>query len=163
MRRLDTHLDGPILLEPDVHGDARGFFLETARANTLAELGVTDSFVQDNQSRSVRGVLRGMQHREWKRWAPSTSTRSRGSGVHEPPSAASDDAATNSTRAVEIPFRSHHERMRSCSSAAGEITVCAEPAAAKTIDDAPAPVSNVVISGRSVCSSHSSAGQAKPK
>ena len=49
MRRLETRLDGPILLEPDVHGDARGFFIETARANTLAELGVTDTFVQDNQ------------------------------------------------------------------------------------------------------------------
>ena len=60
MRRLETRLDGPILLEPDVYGDARGFFLETARASTLAELGVTDTFVQDNQSRSARGVLRGM-------------------------------------------------------------------------------------------------------
>jgi dTDP-4-dehydrorhamnose 3,5-epimerase len=60
MRRLETRLEGPLILEPDVHGDARGFFLETARAGTLAELGVTDSFVQDNQSRSGRGVLRGM-------------------------------------------------------------------------------------------------------
>ena len=38
MRRLETRLEGPILLEPDVHGDARGFFVETARANALAEL-----------------------------------------------------------------------------------------------------------------------------
>jgi dTDP-4-dehydrorhamnose 3,5-epimerase len=60
MRRLETQLDGPILLEPDVHGDARGFFVETARANTLAGVGIADSFVQDNQSRSGRGVLRGM-------------------------------------------------------------------------------------------------------
>jgi len=60
MRRLETRLEGPILLEPDVHGDARGFFLETGRANTLAELGVADSFVQDNHSRSAHGVLRGM-------------------------------------------------------------------------------------------------------
>ena len=60
MRRLETQLEGPILLEPDVHGDARGFFVETARASTLAELGITESFVQDNQSRSARGVLRGM-------------------------------------------------------------------------------------------------------
>jgi dTDP-4-dehydrorhamnose 3,5-epimerase len=49
-----------VLLEPEVHGDARGFFVETARANTLAELGITDDFVQDNQSRSALGVLRGM-------------------------------------------------------------------------------------------------------
>jgi dTDP-4-dehydrorhamnose 3,5-epimerase len=60
MRRLETKLEGPILLEPVVHGDARGFFVETARANTLAELGVTDEFVQDNHSRSGQGVLRGM-------------------------------------------------------------------------------------------------------
>jgi dTDP-4-dehydrorhamnose 3,5-epimerase len=60
VRRLETNLDGPILLEPEVHGDARGFFLETARANVLAELGVTDTFVQDNHSRSAHGVLRGM-------------------------------------------------------------------------------------------------------
>ena len=60
MRRLETELEGPILLEPDVHADSRGFFVETARANVLAELGVTDTWVQDNHSRSSRGVLRGM-------------------------------------------------------------------------------------------------------
>jgi len=60
MRRLETRLEGPILLVPDVHGDARGFFVETARASTLAELGVIDNFVQDNHSRSACGVLRGM-------------------------------------------------------------------------------------------------------
>jgi dTDP-4-dehydrorhamnose 3,5-epimerase len=60
MRRLETRLEGPALLKPDVHGDARGFFVETARVNTLAGLGVTDEFVQDNQSRSGYGVLRGM-------------------------------------------------------------------------------------------------------
>ena len=60
MRRLTSSLEGPILIEPDVHGDARGFFLETARANVLAELGITDSFVQENHSRSAHGVLRGM-------------------------------------------------------------------------------------------------------
>jgi dTDP-4-dehydrorhamnose 3,5-epimerase len=62
MRRLDTNLDGPILLEPEVHGDARGFFLETARANVLAELGITDTFVQHNHSRSAHAVLRGMHY-----------------------------------------------------------------------------------------------------
>jgi dTDP-4-dehydrorhamnose 3,5-epimerase len=60
MRRLATRLEGPVLLEPTVHGDARGFFLETFRASTLAELGVHDEWVQDNHSRSARGVLRGM-------------------------------------------------------------------------------------------------------
>ena len=60
MRRLDTRLDGTVLLEPTVHGDARGFFLESYRATVWAEHGVDDAFVQDNHSRSGRGVLRGM-------------------------------------------------------------------------------------------------------
>jgi dTDP-4-dehydrorhamnose 3,5-epimerase len=60
VRRLETTLDGPILLQPEVHRDPRGFFVETARKTTLAELGITDEFVQDNQTRSSHGVLRGM-------------------------------------------------------------------------------------------------------
>jgi dTDP-4-dehydrorhamnose 3,5-epimerase len=60
MRQIETRLDGPILLEPTVHGDARGFFLESYRANVWAQHGIGDVFVQDNHSRSGRGVLRGM-------------------------------------------------------------------------------------------------------
>jgi dTDP-4-dehydrorhamnose 3,5-epimerase len=60
MRLLETRLDGPLLLEPTVHGDARGFFVESYRANVWAQHGVADVFVQDNHSRSARGVLRGM-------------------------------------------------------------------------------------------------------
>jgi dTDP-4-dehydrorhamnose 3,5-epimerase len=60
MRGIDVRLEGPVLLEPTVHGDERGFFLESYRADRLAELGVSDSFVQDNHSRSRRGVVRGM-------------------------------------------------------------------------------------------------------
>jgi dTDP-4-dehydrorhamnose 3,5-epimerase len=60
MELVRTRLDGPVLLEPTVHGDARGFFLESYRANVWAEQGVSDTFVQDNHSRSGRGVLRGM-------------------------------------------------------------------------------------------------------
>jgi dTDP-4-dehydrorhamnose 3,5-epimerase len=60
MRLIDTRLDGLVLVEPVVHGDTRGFFLESYRANVWAEHGVTDTFVQDNHSRSARGVLRGM-------------------------------------------------------------------------------------------------------
>ena len=60
MERIDTRLDGPVMLAPDIHGDARGFFLESYRANVWAEHGVCDAFVQDNHSRSGRGVLRGM-------------------------------------------------------------------------------------------------------
>ena len=60
MHVFKTRLDGPLLLEPTVHGDARGFFVESYRANVWADHGVADTFVQDNHSRSARGVLRGM-------------------------------------------------------------------------------------------------------
>jgi len=60
MTLIDTRLEGTILIEPTVHGDPRGFFLESYRANVWAEYGVGDVFVQDNHSRSRRGVLRGM-------------------------------------------------------------------------------------------------------
>jgi dTDP-4-dehydrorhamnose 3,5-epimerase len=60
MRQLETRLDGPILLAQTVHGDGRGFFLESYRANVWERHGVSDTFVQDNHSRSARGVLRGM-------------------------------------------------------------------------------------------------------
>ena len=60
MQRLETRLDGPLLLQPIVHGDERGFFLETYRRSALAEFGVEDEFVQDNHSRSRGGVARGM-------------------------------------------------------------------------------------------------------
>ena len=60
MQCLPTTLDGPLLLEPAVHGDARGFFLETYRRSALQELGVGEEFVQDNHSRSRQGIVRGM-------------------------------------------------------------------------------------------------------
>src|SRR5262245_26544410 len=60
MRALATSLDGVLLLEPDVHGDDRGFFVETFRANVWAASGVDVVFVQDTHSRSRRGTLRGM-------------------------------------------------------------------------------------------------------
>ncbi len=60
MNRLETRLEGPVLLEPTVHGDSRGFFLETFREARMREAGLTDEWVQDNQSRSAHGVLRGM-------------------------------------------------------------------------------------------------------
>lgn len=60
MRPLRTRLDGPILIEPKVLGDERGFFVETYRRSVLTELGVPEEMVQDNQSRSGRGIVRGM-------------------------------------------------------------------------------------------------------
>jgi dTDP-4-dehydrorhamnose 3,5-epimerase len=60
VERLDTRLDGLVLLAPVMHRDARGFFMETFRADAWAEAGVDTEFVQDNHSRSRRGTLRGM-------------------------------------------------------------------------------------------------------
>ena len=60
MKRLDTRLDGPLLLAPDVFGDQRGFFCETYRRSAFIALGIQEEMVQDNHSRSRRGVVRGM-------------------------------------------------------------------------------------------------------
>ena len=60
MRRLPTRLHGPVLIEPVVHGDARGFLQETYRRDAYADLGLPSEFVQDNHSRSRRGVVRGI-------------------------------------------------------------------------------------------------------
>ena len=60
MERLPTRLDGLVLLAPAVHGDERGFFMETFREEAWAEHGVVGPFVQDNHSRSRRGTLRGI-------------------------------------------------------------------------------------------------------
>jgi dTDP-4-dehydrorhamnose 3,5-epimerase len=62
MQQLQTQLEGPVLVQPKVHGDERGFFVETYRKNAYAELGIGDEFVQDNHSRSRRGVVRGMHY-----------------------------------------------------------------------------------------------------
>jgi dTDP-4-dehydrorhamnose 3,5-epimerase len=59
-RKLETKLDGVVLLEPTVHGDARGFMVETYRCDAWAELGVEIEFVQHNHSRSAKGTLRGL-------------------------------------------------------------------------------------------------------
>jgi len=60
MQRLKTRLEGPILIAPRVFADERGFFCETYRRSSYGELGIADEMVQDNQSRSGKGVLRGM-------------------------------------------------------------------------------------------------------
>jgi dTDP-4-dehydrorhamnose 3,5-epimerase len=59
-RRLPTEIEGVVLIEPTVHGDERGFFVETFRESELEELGIDARFVQDNHSRSGARVLRGI-------------------------------------------------------------------------------------------------------
>lgn len=60
MERLETRLDGPILIAPRVLGDERGFFCETYRREVFAELGIPEEMVQDNHSCSRYGIVRGM-------------------------------------------------------------------------------------------------------
>jgi len=62
MRVIPTPLSGLLLLEPKVFGDARGFFLESYNANTMAELGIREVFVQDNHSYSRKNVIRGLHY-----------------------------------------------------------------------------------------------------
>jgi dTDP-4-dehydrorhamnose 3,5-epimerase len=57
---LPTKLEGPVLLAPKIHRDRRGFFIESYREEVLAGLGVDEEWVQDNHSRSSRGIVRGM-------------------------------------------------------------------------------------------------------
>ena len=59
MKFTKTELPGVIMVEPDVHRDARGFFFESYHAEKYAEGGIAERFVQDNHSRSERGTLRG--------------------------------------------------------------------------------------------------------
>jgi len=62
MNLIETTLPGVLLLEPKVFGDARGFFLESWNRQTFAGLGLDLDFVQDNHSRSAKGVLRGLHY-----------------------------------------------------------------------------------------------------
>jgi len=60
MNVTETKLAGVLIIEPKVFGDARGFFKETFQAERYREAGVEYTFVQDNYSRSQKGVLRGL-------------------------------------------------------------------------------------------------------
>ena len=60
MNIIETSIPDLVILEPRVFGDDRGFFLESWNADTFASLGLDLNFVQDNHSRSAKGVLRGL-------------------------------------------------------------------------------------------------------
>ena len=63
MKAIPTAIAGPLILEPKVFGDARGFFMESYNARVFHEAtGLDVSFVQDNHSRSGKGVLRGLHY-----------------------------------------------------------------------------------------------------
>jgi dTDP-4-dehydrorhamnose 3,5-epimerase len=57
---VQTAIPGPLIIEPRVFGDARGFFMETWNVAAFADAGLDLTFVQDNHSRSQKGVLRGL-------------------------------------------------------------------------------------------------------
>lgn len=61
MKRIETNLPGVCILEPAVYGDHRGYFMETYSTKAMAEVGIDNVFVQDNQSYSAqKGILRGI-------------------------------------------------------------------------------------------------------
>lgn len=62
MERADTTHPDVILLRPRIFADRRGFFFESYNQRIMTELGITEAFVQDNHSHSLRGVLRGMHY-----------------------------------------------------------------------------------------------------
>lgn len=64
IRLESTHLGDLVVLAPDVYEDERGFFMEAYRKDQFTELGIPFEFVQDNHSRSTKGVLRGL-HFQW--------------------------------------------------------------------------------------------------
>jgi dTDP-4-dehydrorhamnose 3,5-epimerase len=59
---IQTSLPGVLILEPKIFGDDRGFFFESYNKKTFTKVGITAEFVQDNHSRSVRNVLRGLHY-----------------------------------------------------------------------------------------------------
>ncbi len=67
MNVIETILPGVVIIEPKIFGDDRGFFLETYQKNRYRELaGIKLDFVQDNHSRSAKGVLRGLHFQKTK-------------------------------------------------------------------------------------------------
>jgi dTDP-4-dehydrorhamnose 3,5-epimerase len=62
MEFINTSLPEVMLLKPKVHGDHRGFFMETFRKEVFDKAGITADFVQDNHSKSAKGILRGLHY-----------------------------------------------------------------------------------------------------
>jgi dTDP-4-dehydrorhamnose 3,5-epimerase len=62
VKTIDTGIPGLVVIEPHVHGDARGFFMETWHASRFRSVGLPERFVQSNLSRSGPGVIRGLHY-----------------------------------------------------------------------------------------------------
>ena len=61
-KKIDTSIEGVYVIEPTVFGDNRGYFMETYSKEEFKEIGLNYDFVQDNQSKSKKGVLRGLHY-----------------------------------------------------------------------------------------------------
>ena len=62
MTLIETEFDGLVILEPKVYEDSRGYFMESYNKDVFHKLGITNDWVQDNQSKSSRGVVRGLHY-----------------------------------------------------------------------------------------------------
>lgn len=62
MNVIKTAIDGVVIIEPKVFGDERGYFFESYQKERYAEIGITNDFIQDNESKSRFGVLRGLHY-----------------------------------------------------------------------------------------------------
>ena len=62
MKAVKTFIDGLLIIEQDVFGDERGYFLESYRRTRYGEIGITEEFVQDNISKSTKGTVRGLHY-----------------------------------------------------------------------------------------------------
>ena len=72
MQFIRTHIEDVIIIEPQIHGDERGYFVETFRQDKLNEfLGYEINFIQDNESKSGKGVFRGLHYQ----LAPAAQTK----------------------------------------------------------------------------------------
>jgi len=64
MNIIKTEIDGLVIIEPKIFGDDRGYFFESYNLDKLAEIGIGDKFIQDNESKSSYGVLRGLHYQK---------------------------------------------------------------------------------------------------
>jgi len=62
MKMITTNIPGVLIIEPDIFNDSRGYFFESYNYEKYSEFGINDDFIQDNESYSVKGVLRGLHY-----------------------------------------------------------------------------------------------------
>ena len=68
MKVTNLDIEGLKIIEPDRFGDDRGFFMETFNSERYREVGIDNTFIQDNMSKSSKGVLRGLHWQDYPNW-----------------------------------------------------------------------------------------------